>query len=207
MIRLTSSDRRCDVLHDRLGRGRRHRRGGRSAGIAPVVRAWLHLARRQPGRRVDPTEFGFGLGVVCGLFLGDGDRPLPGLSCSPFATPGWLPLGTAHTVSSPRTSLSSSGGLASPPDRVHQPLGLDEPGGVDLVPFPFGGDAMSRMARAISASDAPPRSKARISVSSRAKKQLRSLPSEVSRTRLQLMQNGRLTEAMRPTRPPPSTYS
>ena len=45
-----------------------------------------------------------------------------------------------------------------------------------------------------------------MSVSSSENRQLRSLPSEVSRMRLQLMQNGRLTDAMKPTRPPPSAY-
>ena len=93
---------------------------------------------------------------------------------------------------------------ASPADRVHQPLGLDEPGGVDLVPFPLAA-TLSRRAPAISASEAPARSKARMSVSSRAKRQLRSLPSAVRRTRLQLPQKGRLMEAIRPTRPPPSS--
>ncbi len=38
-----------------------------------------------------------------------------------------------------------------------------------------------------------------MSVSSSANRQLRSLPSDVSRIRLQLAQNGRLTEAMKPT--------
>ena len=95
-------------------------------------------------------------------------------------------------------------GPDSAADRVHQPLGLDEPGGVDLVAFPLGGDAVADGLRRSSASAAPPRSRPRMSVSSRAKRQLRSLPSEVRRIRLQLMQNGRLTEAIRPTRPPPS---
>ena len=54
---------------------------------------------------------------------------------------------------------------------------------------------------AISASEASPRSKERTSVSSSEKRQLRNLPSAVSRSRLQLRQNGRLTEAIMPTRP------
>ena len=39
--------------------------------LAPSFVAWLY----SPGAgaaNVDPTEFGFGLGVVCGLFLGAG---------------------------------------------------------------------------------------------------------------------------------------
>ena len=58
-----------------------------------------------------------------------------------------------------------------------------------------------RIASAISASAAPPRKSPRTSVSSSENKQLRSLPSAVRRIRLQLMQNGRLTEAMKPTEP------
>ena len=90
-------------------------------------------------------------------------------------------------------------------DRVHQPLRLDEAGGVDLVPFPLAGDALAERPGRARRRSAPPRSRARMSVSSRANRQLRSLPSAVRRTRLQLTQNGRLTEAIRPTRPPPSS--
>jgi hypothetical protein len=39
--------------------------------LAPSFVSWLHSAGG-PGTAVDPTEFGFGLGVVCGLFLGAG---------------------------------------------------------------------------------------------------------------------------------------
>ncbi len=60
--------------------------------------------------------------------------------------------------------------------------------------------------RAISSSGASPRSAARRSVSSRAKRQVRTWPSAVSRVRSQARQNGRVTEAITPTRcGPPST--
>src|SRR5436190_1689266 len=39
-------------------------------------------------------------------------------------------------------SLALSG-CPSAADRVHQPLGLDEPRGVDLVPLPLAGDALA----------------------------------------------------------------
>ncbi len=61
---------------------------------------------------------------------------------------------------------------------------------------------------AISSSVAPARSEARRSDSSRAKRQLRTWPSAVSRTRSQSPQNGRVTEAMTPTvAGPPSTVN
>src|SRR5262245_30835936 len=63
---------------------------------------------------------------------------------------------------------------------------------------------LSRMASAIDSSSAPARSIVFISVSSRLKRQFRSLPSAVIRNRSQLMQNGRLTEEMKPTFPTPS---
>lgn len=41
--------------------------------LAPSFVAWLHSPGMQNGMGgVDPTEFGFGLGVVSGLFLGAG---------------------------------------------------------------------------------------------------------------------------------------
>ena len=94
--------------------------------------------------------------------------------------------------------------LRSSPDRVHGPLRLHEPRRVDLVPFP--------LARARSCGSPPPAPRrppgraatAFTSTSSSANRQLRSLPSAVRRRRLQLRQNGRDTEAMMPTRPPPS---
>jgi hypothetical protein len=39
--------------------------------LAPSFVRWL-FAPGGAGAQVDPTEFGFGLGVVCGLFLGAG---------------------------------------------------------------------------------------------------------------------------------------
>ena len=59
-----------------------------------------------------------------------------------------------------------------------------------------------RITSAISASAAPPRNRPLTSASSMANRQLRTLPSEVRRMRLQLRQNGREIEAMMPTRPP-----
>ena len=96
---------------------------------------------------------------------------------------------------------------ASAADRVHQPLGLDEPGGIDLVPFPLRGDAVANRLGDLGVGGSAAQAAARTSVSSSENRQLRSLPSDVSRIRLQLMQKGRLTEAMKPTRPPPSAYS
>jgi hypothetical protein len=61
-----------------------------------------------------------------------------------------------------------------------------------------------RIMSAIAASDPPPRSNALTSVSSMANRQYRSFPSAVKRTRLQFRQNGRLTDAMKPTWPTPS---
>ena len=42
--------------------------------FAPSFVSWLHSPGHAPipGPAFDPTEFGFGLGVVCGLFLGAG---------------------------------------------------------------------------------------------------------------------------------------
>ena len=41
--------------------------------FAPSFVAWLHSPAAGIGpQNFDPTEFGFGLGVVCGLFLGAG---------------------------------------------------------------------------------------------------------------------------------------
>lgn len=41
--------------------------------FAPSFVAWLHTPVPGVGpAQFDPTEFGFGLGVVCGLFLGAG---------------------------------------------------------------------------------------------------------------------------------------
>jgi hypothetical protein len=40
--------------------------------LAPSFVTWLHSPVGQPGVAFDPTEFGFGLGTVCGLFLGAG---------------------------------------------------------------------------------------------------------------------------------------
>jgi hypothetical protein len=41
--------------------------------FAPSFVIWLHSSGTTRGPVVfDPTEFGFGLGVVCGLFLGAG---------------------------------------------------------------------------------------------------------------------------------------
>jgi len=41
--------------------------------FAPSFVAWLHSPAGGAGpQNFDPTEFGFGLGVVCGLFLGAG---------------------------------------------------------------------------------------------------------------------------------------
>src|SRR5271170_6367048 len=57
------------------------------------------------------------------------------------------------------------------------------------------------IAAAISSSDAFPRIRARISVSSTANRQYLSCPSAVIRRRLQFRQNGRLTDAINPTRP------
>lgn len=57
-----------------------------------------------------------------------------------------------------------------------------------------------RQIRAISSSGAPERSAARRSVSSRANRQVRTWPSAVRRVRSQAEQNGRVTEAMTPTR-------
>src|SRR4051812_15493322 len=57
--------------------------------LAPSFVAWLHSPGGQNGAiPFDATEFGFGLGTVCGLFLGAG-RACFWPACSPFATPGW----------------------------------------------------------------------------------------------------------------------
>src|SRR5687767_11510396 len=59
----------------------------------------------------------------------------------------------------------------------------------------------SVMARAMVSSLAPLRIRDLMSVSSRLKRQFLILPSAVRRKRLQLMQNGWLTEAIKPTLP------
>jgi hypothetical protein len=40
--------------------------------FAPSFVAWLHSPVGPNGGVFEPTEFGFGLGTVCGLFLGAG---------------------------------------------------------------------------------------------------------------------------------------
>lgn len=41
--------------------------------FAPSFVEWLHSSGpRMQAATIDPTEFGFGLGVVCGLFMGAG---------------------------------------------------------------------------------------------------------------------------------------
>ncbi len=40
--------------------------------LAPGFVLWLHSPGAGAGQIIDPTEFGFGLGVVSGLFLGVG---------------------------------------------------------------------------------------------------------------------------------------
>ena len=60
--------------------------------FAPSFVRWLH----SPGRAapVDPTEFGFGLGVVCGLLMG-GDGVVSGLRPDPsrrLARAPWAPV-------------------------------------------------------------------------------------------------------------------
>jgi hypothetical protein len=40
--------------------------------LAPSFVSWLHSPVGNGAANVDPTEFGFGLGIVCGLFLGAG---------------------------------------------------------------------------------------------------------------------------------------
>ena len=97
------------------------------------------------------------------------------------------------------TTLRSLDGLAS--DRIHRAGGLDEAGGVDLVAF------LGRNAAPNGAGDLGLRAPARIvltSVSSRLNRQFRSLPSAVMRNRSQLMQNGRLTDEIKPMFPTPS---
>ena len=112
---------------------------------------------------------------------------------------------------SPRMSavnLGSGCKRPHPPDRVHRPLRLHEPRRVDLVPFPLVPHIVPRQrCDNRRPQSAPPRSSGLRSTSSSANRQLRSLPSAVRRTRLQLRQKGRRdAEAMMPTRPPPSVY-
>ena len=85
------------------------------------------------------------------------------------------------------------------------PRRLQESGLVDAVTGQLGADAVPEHRGQLS-SLAPSRSGVRKSVSPAAKRQLRSWPSAVSRTRSQLPQNGEVTEAMTPTvAGPPST--
>ena len=40
--------------------------------LAPTFVRWLYSPGQRPGPDFDPAEFGFGLGIVSGLFLGAG---------------------------------------------------------------------------------------------------------------------------------------
>ena len=92
-------------------------------------------------------------------------------------------------------------------NRVHQPLRLDETRGVDLVPFPLRGDALADGPGDLGVVGSPTAQEPPDVRLVECEQAVAQLAVGVSRRRLQLMQNGRLTEAMKPTRPPPSAYS
>ncbi len=72
MIRLTQAI--VSVMACTLASGAAGGVAGAMVGrLAPSFVSWLHtpVGGVGPGN-FDPTEFGFGLGVVCGLFLGAG---------------------------------------------------------------------------------------------------------------------------------------
>ena len=92
-------------------------------------------------------------------------------------------------------------------DGRHRPGRLQERRVVDAVPGALGPQRRRASARRAPSSSAPGAQRRRAGrTRSRANRQLRTWPSAVSRTRSQAPQNGRVTEAMTPTRPgPPST--
>ena len=104
------------------------------------------------------------------------------------------------------TPCSFLAGRASAADGRHRAVGLEERRVVDAVAGLLASHRRDPSLRPAPSSSAPERSAVRRSVSSRANRQLRTWPSAVSRTRSQAPQNGRVTEAMMPTRAgPPST--
>src|SRR6185437_5807254 len=128
--------------------------------------------------------------------------------------------GNRAIVKAKRNTLASHKGLESenktpnPRERRarHPPIEYIGRGGgtnfEELISWPSHFAAMvERIAAAIASSRAFERSRSRTSVSSSANRQYRSLPSDVSRMRLQFRQNGLLTDAINPTRPLPSAYS
>jgi hypothetical protein len=70
------------------------------------------------------------------------------LSRFPFSsqpTPGWcLRLIGPGDRDELTPTIAGIAGSRSPADRVHEPLGLDEPRGVDFVPFPLPGDTFTK---------------------------------------------------------------
>ena len=81
--------------------------------LAPSFVRWLALARRAADGNVDPTEFGFGLGIVSGLFLGVGTGVF--LVCVLALRDAWLAPRRASIHESRRkpraTRTSKAGGL------------------------------------------------------------------------------------------------
>jgi hypothetical protein len=72
--------------------------------LAPSFVGWLHSGPRNgAGGGIDPTEFGFGLGTVCGLFLGAGTGLF--LVCVLALRDAWL---ARSGVSVARTSRASA---------------------------------------------------------------------------------------------------
>jgi hypothetical protein len=71
--------------------------------LAPSFVRWLH----SPGgvaANVDPTEFGFGLGVVCGLIMGAGTGLF--LVCVLALRDAWLVRhGVPHATPQPRSTF------------------------------------------------------------------------------------------------------
>ena len=109
--------------------------------LAPSFVQWLHSPVR--GER-DPVEFGFGLGVVCGLLMGAAAGVF--LVCVLALRDAWLAAPWPDLIQggADRGGPGVRRSLAiSPADRVHQPFRLDEPGRIDLMPFPLGRDALA----------------------------------------------------------------
>jgi hypothetical protein len=70
--------------------------------LAPSFVGWLHSGPRNGGM-IDPTEFGFGLGTVCGLFLGAGTGLF--LVCVLAIRDAWL---ARAGISTPKTWRASA---------------------------------------------------------------------------------------------------
>ena len=88
---------------------------------------------------------------------------------------------------------------------MHQPPRLNESGGVDLVPFPLGGDGFTDGADDLIVAGAAAQQAADVGLLEGEQAVAQVAVGGQADPVVRLMQKGRLTEAIMPMRPPPST--